>query len=76
MLAFVVAHLDPRADLGRAVNALRAPELRVLSIDVRDGEFIAGVAYDDVVALSAASDRMLSCPGVNYTHLSLPDSLN
>jgi hypothetical protein len=75
MLAFVVAHVDPRADLARAVNALRAPELRVLSVDVRHGEFIAGVGYDDVVALSAASDRMRLCPGVKYTHLSLPESL-
>ena len=74
MLAFVVAHVDPRADLGRAMNTLRVPQLRVLSIDVRPGEVVAGVGYDDLAALRAASERMRGCPGVRSTHVSVADS--
>jgi hypothetical protein len=73
MLAYVIAHVDLRADLGRAVNSLRAPQLRVLSIDVRPGEFVAGVGYDNLDDLRAASERMRRCPGVRSTHLSLAD---
>jgi hypothetical protein len=73
VVAFVVAQLDPAADVRRAANALRTPALEVFWFQVDRAEFVAAVGYEDFSALAEASDRMLSCPGVRSTYLSVSE---
>jgi hypothetical protein len=73
MVAFLVAELDPVADVRRAANALRTPAIEVFWFQVDQTEFIAAVGCEDFSALADASDRMRSCPGVRSTYLSLSE---